>query len=136
MVKNHCLAKAVGWGEFVRQLEYKSQWYGRTAVSIDRWYPSSKTCYDCKHVVDDLPLDVREWVCPKCGVSHDRDINAARNILADLGVCLWRRCQTRSGETSNWQPPTKQESSFVRMRCPCHERHGEMSLRLYSMGNR
>ena len=86
MVKNHCLAKAindVGWGEFVRQLEYKSQWYGRTLVTIDRWYPSSKTCHDCKHVVEDLPLDVREWVCPKCGVWHDRDINAAKNILAE-----------------------------------------------------
>ena len=86
MVKNHCLAKAVsdvGWGEFVRQLEYKSQWYGRTLVKIDRWYPSSKTCHDCKHVVEDLPLDVREWVCPKCGVWHDRDINAAKNILAE-----------------------------------------------------
>ena len=86
MVKNHCLAKAisdVGWGEFVRQLEYKSQWYGRTLVKIDRWYPSSKTCYDCKHVVEDLPLDVREWVCPKCGVWHDRDLNASRNILAE-----------------------------------------------------
>ncbi len=86
MVKNHCLAKAisdVGWGEFVRQLEYKSQWYGRTLVKIDRWYPSSKTCYDCKHVVEDLPLDVREWVCPKCGKCHDRDINASRNILAE-----------------------------------------------------
>jgi putative transposase len=86
MVKNHCLAKSVhdvGWGEFVRQLEYKSQWYGRTLVKIDRWYPSSKTCYDCKHVVEDLPLDVREWVCPECGVWHDRDINAAKNILAE-----------------------------------------------------
>ena len=86
MVKNHCLAKAisdVGWGEFVRQLEYKSQWYGRTLVKIDRWYPSSKTCYNCKHVVEELPLDVREWVCPKCGVWHDRDLNAANNILAE-----------------------------------------------------
>ena len=86
MVQNHCLAKAivdVGWSEFVRQLEYKSQWYGRTLIQIDRWYPSSKTCHDCKHVVEDLPLDVREWVCPECGVWHDRDINAARNILAE-----------------------------------------------------
>ncbi|HWS84461.1 MAG TPA: RNA-guided endonuclease TnpB family protein, partial [Ktedonobacteraceae bacterium] len=86
MVKNHCLAKAisdVGWGEFVRQLDYKSQWYGRTLIKIDRWYPSSKTCHDCKHVVQDLPLDVREWVCTECGVCHDRDINAARNILAE-----------------------------------------------------
>lgn len=86
MVKNHCLAKAindVGWGEFVRQLEYKSQWYGRTLVKIDRFFPSSKTCHDCKHVVDSLPLDRREWVCPECGVVHDRDINAARNILTE-----------------------------------------------------
>jgi len=86
MVQNHCLAKSisdVGWGEFVRQLEYKSQWYARTLIKIDRWYPSSKTCHDCKHVVEDLPLDVREWVCPECGVWHDRDINAANNILAE-----------------------------------------------------
>jgi putative transposase len=86
MVKNHCLAKAisdVGWGEFVRQLAYKSEWYGRTLTKIDRWYPSSKTCHECKHMVEDLPLDVREWVCPECGVWHDRDSNASRNILAE-----------------------------------------------------
>ncbi|BCL79818.1 transposase [Ktedonobacteria bacterium brp13] len=62
MVKNHCLARTisdVGWGEFVRQLEHKSQWSGRTLVKIDQWYPSSKTCSECKQVVDDLPLDVR-----------------------------------------------------------------------------
>jgi len=85
MVKNHCLAKSihdVGWGEFVRQLEYKSQWYGRTLVKIDKWYPSSKRCFDCGHVVEDLPLEIRVWTCPECGVVHDRDQNAARNILA------------------------------------------------------
>jgi putative transposase len=86
MVKNHCLAKAisdVGWGEFTRQLEYKSKWYGRTLVKIDRFYPSSKTCHACKHVLDSLTLDRREWVCPQCGVAHDRDTNAAINILAE-----------------------------------------------------
>jgi putative transposase len=86
MVKNHCLAKAisdVGWREFVRQLEYKSQWYGRTLVKIDRFFPSSKTCHACKHVLDSLTLDIREWVCPECGVVHDRDTNAALNILAE-----------------------------------------------------
>jgi putative transposase len=86
MVKNHSLAKAisdVGWGEFVRQLEYKSQWYGRTLIKIDRFYPSSKTCHACKHVLDSLTLDIREWVCPECGVVHDRDTNAALNILAE-----------------------------------------------------
>ncbi len=85
MVQNHCLAKSisdVGWAEFVRQLEYKAQWYGRTLVKIDKWYPSSKRCFDCGHILDSLSLDVREWTCPECGVHHDRDINAARNILA------------------------------------------------------
>jgi len=86
MVKNHCLAKAisdVGWSEFVRQLEYKSKWYGRMLVKIDQWYPSSKTCHSCKHVLDSLTLDIREWVCPQCGVVHDRDTNAAINILTE-----------------------------------------------------
>ncbi len=85
MVKNHCLAKAisdVGWSEFVRQLEYKAEWYGRTLVKIDKWYPSSKRCFDCGHLLDSLTLDVRCWTCPECGVVHDRDINAAQNILA------------------------------------------------------
>jgi putative transposase len=90
MLQNHKLAKAVsdvGWGEFTRQLEYKAKWYGRTLIKIDRWYPSSKTCSDCGHVLDTLTLDVREWVCPCCGTYHDRDINAARNILtAGLAV--------------------------------------------------
>ena len=85
MVKNHSLAKAisdVGWSEFVRQLEYKAEWYGRTLVKIDKWYPSSKRCFDCRHILDSLTLDVRAWTCPECGVHHDRDINAAKNILA------------------------------------------------------
>jgi len=85
MVKNHGLAKAisdVGWAEFVRQLEYKAAWYGRTLVKIDKWYPSSKRCFDCGHLLDSLTLDVRSWTCPECGVVHDRDINAAKNILA------------------------------------------------------
>jgi putative transposase len=85
MVKNHCLAKAisdVGWSEFVRQLEYKAAWYGRTLVKIDKFYPSSKRCFDCGHILDSLTLDVRSWTCPECGTVHDRDINAAKNILA------------------------------------------------------
>ncbi len=84
MLKNHKLAKAisdVGWGGFVRQLEYKAKWYGRTLIKIDRWYPSSKTCSACGSILESLTLDVREWACPSCGVSHDRDINAACNIL-------------------------------------------------------
>jgi len=85
MQKNHCLAKSIadaGWSEFVRQLEYKSLWYGRELVGIDRWYPSSKRCSDCGHTVKKMPLNVREWTCPECGSIHDRDVNAARNVLA------------------------------------------------------
>jgi putative transposase len=85
LVRNHPLAKAisdVGWGELVRQLEYKAAWYGRTLVKLDRWYPSSKRCHVCGYVLDSLSLDVRQWTCPACGARHDRDINAAKNILA------------------------------------------------------
>jgi putative transposase len=85
MVKNHKLALAISdasWGELIRQLAYKCEWYGRELVKIDRWFPSSKRCGSCGHVVDKLPLNIREWECPKCGMNHDRDINAANNILA------------------------------------------------------
>ena len=85
MVHNHSLAKAisdVGWGEFVRQLEYKAEWYGRTVIKIEKFYPSSKRCFSCGHILDSLALDVRVWTCPECGIVHDRDINAAQNVLA------------------------------------------------------
>jgi putative transposase len=85
MVKHPTLAKAihdVGWGEFVRQLEYKADWYGRILIKIDRWYPSSKRCHACGHLLDSLSLDSRLWTCPACGAGHDRDVNAAKNILA------------------------------------------------------
>jgi putative transposase len=86
MMAHPTLSKAiadVGWGEFVSQLEYKAQWYGRTLIKIDRWYPSSKTCSGCDHVLDSLELDVREWDCPKCGAHHNRDENAAKSVLAE-----------------------------------------------------
>ena len=85
MQQNHCLAGAIGdasWSEFIRQLQYKSEWYGRTLVKIDRFYPSSKRCNDCGYVLEKLPLGVRSWKCPKCSMRHDRDVNAAKNILA------------------------------------------------------
>lgn len=85
MVKNHKLALSISdanWGEIVRQLAYKCEWYGRELIKIDRWFPSSKRCGNCGHIVDKMPLDIREWECPKCGINHDRDINASKNILA------------------------------------------------------
>ncbi len=85
MVKNRKLSLSISdasWGEIIRQLEYKCNWYGRTFIKIDRWFPSSKRCGHCGHIVDKLPLNIREWDCPKCTIHHDRDVNAARNILA------------------------------------------------------
>ena len=85
MQKNRCLSKSIAdasWSEFLRQLEYKAKWYGRELVGIDRWYPSSKRCSDCGHTMPKMPLSVRQWTCPECGSIHDRDVNAARNVLA------------------------------------------------------
>ena len=85
MIRNRTLARAIadcGWGEFRRQLAYKCERYGRELVVIDRWYPSSKTCSACGHLLMELSLSTRHWTCPSCGTRHDRDINAAKNILA------------------------------------------------------
>jgi putative transposase len=85
MVKNHKLSRSISdasWGELVRQLTYKAAWYGRNLVKIDRWFPSSKRCGNCGHIVDKLPLSIREWTCLSCRTVHDRDLNAANNILA------------------------------------------------------
>ena len=83
MMKNHHLSNSIqsaAWSEFVRQLKYKSDWYGKNVVFIGRFEPSSKTCSKCGYVKSDLQLNDREWVCPKCGEKHDRDVNAAINI--------------------------------------------------------
>ena len=95
MVKNQRLARSISdaaWGDFVRQLEYKAEWYGRTVVKISQWEPSSKKCSCCGHRLEELDLKVRAWTCPSCSAVHDRDINAAINIrVAGLAILAERQ---------------------------------------------
>lgn len=86
MVKNRRLSRAINdasMSEFISMLEYKSGWYGKMFVKVDTWFPSSKTCGSCGHKLDELDLSTRSWECPKCKTVHDRDLNAAKNILAE-----------------------------------------------------
>ena len=91
MVKNRKLSRAIsdlGFYEFKRQLIYKANQWGKAVKSVDRFYPSTKTCHCCGHKVDELPLSVRMWQCPSCHTQHDRDINASMNILANANNLL------------------------------------------------
>jgi putative transposase len=84
MLRNRSLARAIGdaaWRQFRQMLEYKAGWYGRKVIVVDRWFPSSKLCSACGALAAEMPLRVRMWTCG-CGATHDRDVNAARNILA------------------------------------------------------
>ena len=86
MSRNHKLAKSLldeGWYQFTNMIDNKMKWYGGALVKIDRFFPSSKTCSACGYKASKMPLNVREWVCPDCGCVHDRDINAAQNILSE-----------------------------------------------------
>jgi putative transposase len=85
MLKNKRLAFSISdasWSEFIRQLEYKTEWYGSSLTKVDTFYPSSKLCSSCGYKQDKMPLHVRTWTCPICGITHDRDINAAMNLAA------------------------------------------------------
>lgn len=113
MAKNRSLSRAIsdcGWSEFRRQLEYKCRRFGRTLIVIDRWFPSSKTCSNCGHLLKELKLSTRRWTCPTCRARHDRDINAAKNILAaGRAVAACGGDVSHSG-SSRVRSPVKQES--------------------------
>jgi putative transposase len=127
MVRNRHLARAIadcGWGEFRRQLAYKCQRHGRRLVVLNRWYPSSKTCSTCGHLLVGLSRSARQWRCPSCGARHNRDINAAKNILA-AGLAVAREvsgdacgANVRHSGSSRVQSAVKQEPWPVRAGIP------------------
>jgi putative transposase len=124
LLKNGKLARAISdaaWTELRSMLEYKCTWYGRELVVIDRWFPSSKLCGTCGTVCEKLPLNVREWTC-ECGTVHDRDVNAARNILAaGLAAAACgdgvrpQRESSRTGQSSVKQEPQRATAGLLRL---------------------
>ncbi|MER5908482.1 RNA-guided endonuclease TnpB family protein [Streptomyces mirabilis] len=114
MVKNHRLARAISdaaWSEFRSMLEYKAQWYGREVIAVDRWFPSSKLCSACGTLQEAMPLNVRTWTCD-CGITHDRDMNAANNLLAaGLAVTVCGADARPQRSTPDRQSATKQKPS-------------------------
>lgn len=121
MVKNRALARAISdasWAQFRALLEYKAAWYGREVIAVDRWFPSSKTCSACGRVADKLPLHVREWTCA-CGAVHDRDVNAAKNIVAaGLAVTACGGGVRPTRHVSVRRSPVKQETQPVKVGIP------------------
>lgn len=115
MMKNHKLAKSIADCSFSmirNMLNYKCKWYGRQLIVIDRWSPTSKTCSECGHIMQDWNLGIREWYCPNCHTHHDRDINAAKNILSE-GMKILDRAGTARIEACG------EHSSVSEMKCSC-----------------
>ncbi|MET7665448.1 RNA-guided endonuclease TnpB family protein [Streptomyces sp. NPDC005463] len=118
MVRNHSLARAIsdaGWRDMRTMLEYKAAWYGRNLVVVDRWFPSSKLCSHCGKLASKMPLNVRAWTCDGCGTTHDRDVNAARNVKAAglaVSVCgagVRPQRRTPGGQSATKQKPPRRE---------------------------
>lgn len=117
MVRNHKLARAVSdasWTEMRSMLEYKAAWYGREVIAVDRWFPSSRLCSACGTLQGKMPLNVRIWTCD-CGTTHDRDVNAAKSILAEglsVSVCgagVRPQRSTPGGQSAMKQKPLRRE---------------------------
>ncbi|MER6999008.1 RNA-guided endonuclease TnpB family protein [Streptomyces sp. NPDC000410] len=114
MVKNRSLARAISdaaWSEFRSMLEYKAAWYGREVIAVDRFFPSSKLCSHCGTLAERMPLHVRTWTCEGCGTTHDRDVNAAKNLkAAGLAVTACGAGVRPQRRTPGGQSATKQET--------------------------
>ncbi|MCF0078538.1 RNA-guided endonuclease InsQ/TnpB family protein [Streptomyces lomondensis] len=115
MVRNRSLARAISdaaWAEFRSLLEYKAAWYGREVIAVDRFFPSSRLCSHCGVLQDKMPLHVRTWTCGSCGTTHDRDVNAAKNLLAaGLAVTVCGAGVRPQRSTPGGQSATKQKPS-------------------------
>lgn len=125
LIQNHCLAKGiadVSWGEFLRQLKYKSEWYGRELVSIDTFFPSTKMCRHCGHVNRTVELKDRSWDCPNCGKHINRDYNASINILNE-GLKIFKNsgCGTQS------EPKQKHVEALTIVKPLKHETHPSLA---------
>jgi putative transposase len=114
MVRNRTLAKAIsecGWAEFREMLAYKATLTGRRFVVVDRWYPSSKTCSTCGHLLASLSLGTRHWTCPTCATRHDRDINGAKNIAIAAGLVVTASGGViRPGQAPDRRTPMNEET--------------------------
>ncbi|MFD0377596.1 RNA-guided endonuclease InsQ/TnpB family protein [Streptomyces sp. NPDC127112] len=133
MLGNRRLARALGdagWREFRRMLEYKAAWYGRRLIVVDRWFPSTRLCSACGALAGTVPLDIRTWTCVACGTTHDRDENAAINLLAaglavtacGAGVRPQRESSSRPGRSV-----VKQETPPVRVGTPSRQGGAEVT---------
>ena len=122
MIRNHSLARGIsdaGWASFRSMLGYKAERAGRQVVAVDRWYPSSKTCSTCGHLLASLSLGTRHWTCPGCGARHDRDLNAAKNIDKAAGLVVSASGgAVRPGRATDRRAPVKEEPRPVRVGIP------------------
>lgn len=125
MGRNRSLARSisdVGWGEFRHMLGYKAEQAGKRLAVIDRWYPSTKTCSTCGHLLASISLGTRHWTCPDCGARHDRDVNAAKNIIVAAGLAETQNTcggDVRPHEATRRQSPMKQGTQLVKAGIPC-----------------
>ncbi|MFM6195909.1 MAG: RNA-guided endonuclease InsQ/TnpB family protein [Planktothrix sp.] len=132
MVKNQKLSKSisdVGWGMFINFLDYKLQQRSGKLVEIDRFFPSSKTCSSCGHVVDELPLNIREWDCPNCHTHHDRDENASLNIRNEGIRILKGGGNPVSAEGVCVRPDNRKVKGHRAMKSEAHTESGRIGLR-------